>query len=167
MSPMHDHAQRYLDMFPHVDTLARYAAQASTVVELGVRTGCSTWALLEGLPADGRLVSVDINAACFHDCPQAVRQDPRWTFIGGDDRDPAIHQRLPRLADLVFIDTSHEEDHTLAELLLARWLGAPRIVLHDYMLDPVRRAIEAFCADGEYRLATVEESRWGLAVVER
>src|SRR5688500_20262545 len=82
-----------VDMAPHYQTLIRLARDCHTIIEWGVRGGVSTWAFLDGLPADGVLVSVDIV-----DCvvPRRVSEDPRWTFLVGDDLDPTIRAQLPR-----------------------------------------------------------------------
>lgn len=154
-----DHARHWADMVPHLETLTSQASHATSVVELGVRGGVSTWALLDGLPADGRLVSVDIDHGCL--VPPRVRDDPRWTFIVGDDH--AVN--LPA-ADLVFIDTSHEYHHTRDELALAERLGAKVIILHDYMLPDVADAVDGFVRRSDWWLA-VEHSDWGLAVLRR
>ena len=134
-----------VDMAPHIATLTRLAQGCRTIVELGVRGGVSTWALLDGLPADGRLWSVDII-----DCvvPPRVSGDGRWTFIVGDDMDPSVQAQLPQRADLVFIDTSHEYEHTVAELAWALTLAPTWIVMHDYVMEPVLQAGTQFCYAG-------------------
>lgn len=173
------HALSWADMVPHLATLTRYASEARVIVELGVRGAVSTWALLDGLPPDGRLVSVDSDPHVAERqphptalierykvlVPDRVADDPRWTLIIGDDRDRKVRNRLPS-CDLVFIDTTHEYEHTLAELRMAVGLGARRILLHDYATDDVARAIDTFRNGSSWRL-TVEPSEWGLAVLER
>lgn len=163
---LHSHARHYRDMEPHVDTLVALARECSVIVELGVRGGVSTWAFLDGLPEDGRLVSADIDGTVAHLVPKRISSDPRWTLIVGDDRDKHIQRRLP-VADLVFIDTSHEYHHTATELSLAQRLEAARIVLHDWNLPDVMDATLGFCHRSGYRLERVEESEWGLAVLSR
>ena len=151
-----------VDMAPHIRTLTRLAREAKTVVEWGVRGGVSTWAILDGLPEDGRLYSVDIV-----DCvvPPRVSNDPRWTFIVGDDLDPVVQMKLPMTADMVFIDTSHEYEQTRAELAYAATFEPRRIVIHDYVMEPVERAAKEFCARNEWRLVS-NELPYGLAVLE-
>ena len=140
------------DMRPHVDRLVAFASDAHVIVEFGVRRGFSTVAFLEGLPEDGFLFSVDVDR-----CPSHI-DDPRWTFIHGDDRDPAIRRRLPQYADLVFIDTSHEFEHTFDELLFARTLRPSVILCHDAYWSGVVGAIETFCDDGRWRVAETFEA---------
>ena len=144
--------ETWSDISEHLPLLAELAAKADVVVELGVRTGVSTVAWLYGLREHGRLFSVDI--ASRPDLPD----DPRWTFIRGDDTDPDTIAQLPARADVVFIDTSHEYRHTVRELELYRWMVRPGgvIVCHDTEIEypigrvgspyPVRLAVTEFCA---------------------
>lgn len=152
-----EHAAFWQDMDPHVGTLRDLAAEAHSVVEFGVRAGVSTWALLDGLPADGTLTSVDVERWPL---PPRVTDDPRWTFIEGDD----LTVPLPD-ADLVLIDTSHTYPQTLAELRRAVTLGVSVIALHDWSLEPVQSAVVRWMPD-DWTI-TVHPSRWGLAVVRR
>lgn len=126
--------------------------EATKVIELGTRGGVSTIAWLYGLADQGRLWSVDIDPA-----PELPYD--HWTFLQGDDLDPAIVRQLPDSADIVFIDTSHAYEDTLSELNVYRWKVRPggRIVLHDTELKrpgglttrqppfPVKVAVEEFC----------------------
>jgi predicted O-methyltransferase YrrM len=155
-------ADEQVDMAPHYRTLTRYAAAATSIVEFGVRGGVSTWALLVGLPPNGYLWSVDIV-----DCIVAPRVsgDHRWTFIVGDDMDRAVQAKLPTHADLVFLDTSHEYDHTVKELAFLLTLTPFRIVEHDYVMEPVRQATDEFCDREGWRLVD-NELPFGLATLE-
>lgn len=156
------HAHHYVDMVPHLATLTRLASEARSVVELGTRGGVSTWALLDGLPADGTLTSIDIDATARDLVPRRVLLDPRWSFIAGDDLDV----RMP-LADLVFIDTSHEFAHTRAELAEAALAGASVIALHDYTsCPPVALAVDLFIDAHGWDLE-LEPSAWGLAILRK
>ena len=126
-----------VDMAPHIDTLTKYARESLIVVEFGVRGAVSTWAILTGLPPEGRLWSVEIDGNC--QVPPAVTADPRWTFIIGDDLDPTVQAQLPNPVDWVFIDTSHEYEQTVAELAYVLTLSPKAIVMHDYVMEPVLR----------------------------
>lgn len=126
---------------------------AQTVVELGTRGGVSTVGLLYAMEeTDGHLWSVDIDPA-----PELTHD--RWTFLHGSDLDPKIVARLPSDADVIFIDTSHLYEQTLAELNTYVWRvrSGGRILLHDTELRrpesapafppyPVKRAVTEFCA---------------------
>lgn len=159
--PRHDsliaHAAMWVDMEPHIGHLADLARDATSILEWGVRGGVSTWALLDGLPAAGTMTSVDVER---HLLPDRVTGDPRWSFVLGDDLAVPVPD-----ADLVFIDTTHTYNHTLAELRRADALGAEVIALHDYALDPVALAITRWKSDA-WTLAVLP-SRWGLAVLRR
>ncbi len=135
------HAAAFGDMTAHTSTLTDYATECQTIVELGVRSGVSTWALLDGLPEDGDLISVDIVQP---DVPARVSADHRWRILVGDSVSPEVRDRLPETADLVFIDTSHEYAQTVKELALAASLKPKRIVLHDGDMWTVAKAIREF-----------------------
>lgn len=144
------------DIYEHLPTMVELVKDhaAKHVIELGTRTGVSTIAWLYGLAATGGyLTSVDIDRR-----PKIGKQS-KWTFIQGNDLDPVIVTGLDR-AEIVFIDTSHLFEQTVAELNVYRWLVKPGgvIVLHDTMLAhpedapphpayPVRKAVEQFVAD--------------------
>ena len=151
-----------VDMHPHYRTLTRYASECDVIVEWGVRGGVSTWALLDGLKPTGTLWSVDII-----DCvvPPRVSEDPRWRFVVGDDLDPLIQAKLPPVCDLVFIDTSHTYEQTVGELAYALTLAPRRIVMHDYVMDPVLQAGTEFCAREGWRVVD-NEMPYGLATLE-
>lgn len=151
------HCTVWSDIVEHLPTLHDHvvATNAQAVVELGVRSGNSTSALLAGVAeTGGHLWSVDIRlmpAGSFAPLKQAAGES--WTFILGDDMQVA--DKLPGQIDILFIDSSHHYDHTLAELRLY----GPRadlILLHDTELEhpdgapatdppfPVKRAVEAW-----------------------
>ncbi len=115
------------------------ASKALYVVELGTRQGVSTRALLKGLAkTNGILTTIDID-----DCSEYVK-GLACEFIHGDD----MKVPLPtREIDLLFIDSSHQFDHTLAEH--QRWVPCVKeggfILLHDMNYDGVLDAVKAFC----------------------
>ena len=88
------------------------------VLELGARKGNSTLAFLAAAEAAGGHVwSGDIdNIALDGEGMLPWSGNPRWTFIHGDDMDEAVQSRFPAEVDVFFLDTSHEYEHTLAEL---------------------------------------------------
>jgi predicted O-methyltransferase YrrM len=163
------------DIYLHLPTFVRLVGErnAQHVLELGTRTGVSTVAWLFGLSrTGGRLTSVDIDAR------PAIGEHDAWTFVQGDDMDPAVFASLEP-ADILFLDTSHHYEHTLRELNLYRHLVRPGgvIVCHDTELMrpegsprhdppfPVRRAIEEFC-EAEGLSWTNDPRCWGLAQIE-
>ncbi len=168
-----EYAKAWIDMEPHIGQLTEYARGKKTIVEFGLRGAVSTWALLTGMPEDGRLIGVDIDPSVS--LPWAVRADPRFRFLLGDaatfseweDTFGLIH------ADLVMIDAGHEFAETVLELVQAAKLTPDVILCHDYFYPDspgVRLAIDGYTAKGylrdePYRLETVHPSRWGLAVL--
>lgn len=159
---LYQFAHDQVDMLPHYETLVEYARGCGTIIEWGVRGGVSTWAFLAGLPSEGALWSVDIL-----DCtvPRVVSEDPRWTFIVGDDLDPAVRAQLPDRCDLLFIDTSHTYEQTVAELAIAPDWKPARIVMHDVNQEQVRRAVDEFCERTGWRM-TAYENPYGLTTLE-
>ena len=159
-SDISSHLPRFVQLVEDLD--------ATHVIELGTRTGVSTIAWLYALEGRGRLTSVDIDPR-----PEIGEYD-HWTFIQGDDL-----QVVDRLdpAEIVFIDTSHLYDHTVAELDAYLPLVKPggRIVLHDTQLRrpggspprplfPVRTAVVEFVT--KHGFDWVEHvDCWGLAVI--
>jgi hypothetical protein len=163
-----EYAARWVDMMPHLGALTRYASEAETVVEFGVRGGVSTWAMLRGFHEGwaGRVFAVDNDPDVLEMMPPWVRDDPRLVLIIGND----LEVDLPKHADLVMIDSGHEYEQTLAELELAASLDPRSILLHDYLYDEtpgVRQAVDEFTSRRVWRLVTVHPSHWGLAVLER
>ena len=161
---MDDYRQRAEPWSDIQDCLERlYDAAVSypqvSILELGVRWGTSTSMFLAAAEqAGGHLWSVDLAmtpelemvAGRWH----ATR---RWTLTLGDDMaiDPPISA-----CDVLFIDTSHAYEHTLAELRKYVPLVKPGgvVYLHDTKLEapeaagpqppfPVARALDAFCAE--------------------
>lgn len=108
------------DISDHLTTLflESLAVRPSLIVELGVRGGESTF-VLERIARlyRAKLVSVDI-ADCSH-----VSSYPDWVFVKSDDivfaqKFPSWcrEQGIAGSVDVLFIDTSHEFEHTLAEI---------------------------------------------------
>jgi cephalosporin hydroxylase len=161
------------DIVAHLPRFVALCAEldATSVIELGTRTGVSTIAWLYALEGKGELISIDLDAR------PPIGEWDHWTFIQGSDMDPAIVAGLPK-ADIVFIDTSHLYEHTVAELdiYIEHVRPGGRIVLHDTQLRrpegspplpvfPVRKAIAEFA---EARDLIWHEYRdcYGLGIIE-
>jgi cephalosporin hydroxylase len=120
------------------DTVRQYTKPV--VAELGTRTGESTSALLAGASATGGHVwSVDIGP---------VAPDPwwadtgLWSFLNADDMSDEAAAFIPAELDVLFIDTSHTYEHTLAELrrYVPRVKPGGTVLMHDPELrndDPI------------------------------
>lgn len=166
------YAAAWVDMEPHIHELGVYARGKRVIVEFGLRGAVSTWAMIDAMPADGRLIGVDIDGGV--PIPPRVREDPRFELVVGE----AATVKLPvRHADMVMIDAGHEFTDTVLELVRAASLGPEVICCHDYLYEPtpgVRRAIDGFTGpgylrefDSPYELRFLHRSRWGLAVLVR
>ena len=129
------------------------------VLELGSRKGNSTLAFLAGAEESGGHVwSCDIDdIAKDPDGMLPYAGSSLWTFIHGDDMNPGVQGKLPRDVDVLFIDTSHEYEHTVAELEIFMPRVAPhgialfhdtRFVFADWdgsSLPPVGQALDEYC----------------------
>lgn len=153
------------DIQAHLGTL--FDAARGNVLELGVRAGISTTALLAGVEAHGGHVwSVDRD-----DCSPVWAGHPQWTCIQADSLEAVKQLRGLGNLGCLFIDTEHTETRTIAELEvwgpLVRKGGA--ILLHDTD-DPstfpgVRNAIEAYCA-ARGLTPRYQEGSYGLGVIQ-
>ena len=161
-----------VDHLPRLFDLAcRYPG--CQVIDLGVRHGNSTAAFLAAVEfVDGHVWSVDMHVP---QVPTWWQGTGRWTFISGDDLNPAVYVDLPDV-DIVFIDTSHHYEHTAAELDLYRHKARHLIVCHDTQLEqpdgappepkfPVRKAICEFVETHGFTWTEYPEC-WGLGVIE-
>lgn len=173
-APYRAQCERASDINEHLPTLVALVEEleATKVIELGTRGGCSTVAWLYALEDRGHLWSVDIS-------PRPDLGDyEHWTFVQGDDCHADVLDQLPDEVDAVFIDTSHAFGHTLRELELYTPLVrvGGRVVLHDTELRwpeaieqtcpfPVREAIDRYCE--QHGLSwTNHTNNNGLGIVE-
>ncbi len=150
------------------------------VLELGTRRGNSTLAFLAGADESGGHVwSADI-ADCARDrlgmLPWA--RCPRWTFTRGDDMHPAVRAKLPAEADVLFVDTSHEYEHTLAECraYVPRVAPGGVALFHDVNVydwpgygwtgdvPPVRQALDEYCAEAGFSWEELP-GEYGLGII--
>ena len=150
------------------------------VLELGTRKGNSTMAFLAGAKESGGHVwSCDVtNAALDPEGMLPWSRVPQWTFTCGDDRDAAVQSLLPAQCDILFIDTSHEYLHTLAELraYMPRVAAGGVALFHDthvmgwpgYQWDrdvsPVWAALDEYCAEAGLQWENMP-GKYGLGVI--
>ena len=138
------------------ETIAAYDKPVG--IELGVRSGQSTSAFLAGIAGNGgQLWSVDIDEP---QVPPHWRDLPEWHLLVADDLSPQAQAWLPAQCDVLFIDTSHTVEQTMAELRLyvPRVKPGGVVLLHDTewkepgtMLDApggwVTQALDAYCKE--------------------
>lgn len=149
-SPLEHQMIQPTDIHEHLQTLYMLNIELNlkNVLELGTRTGESTIALLLATKElEGTMTSVDVDEC--HEAKSKVKKfslEKYWNFIQSDDL--TLNWETP--IDHLFIDTSHEYDHTLAELKkfepLVRKGGI--ITFHDITSSPpVLNAINDFIID--------------------
>lgn len=131
---------RRTDISDHLSTIFYVAADAipKLMVELGTRGGKSTRALLAAAEVtDSMLLSVDID-----DCSKIkVRYQERWNFVQANDvefgregfRDWCNAHSLEPSIDVLYIDTSHEYEHTKEEIAIwsEHLSGRGVMIFHD------------------------------------
>jgi len=100
------------DMDAHV--LWIEANCSGNILEIGVRTGISTAALLLGIQrAGGYLYSADIE----NKFGTTFGNHPNWTFIHSDSKDTSeILPLIPDKLDVLFVDGDHSYEGALADL---------------------------------------------------
>ena len=161
-------AGQYSDIMDHLqfmhDTVLAYPDPV--VIEMGVRTGNSTSALLSAVTRQGhgQMWSADIIPA---QVPGWWHDIPAWHFMQGDSVSPAVLAWMPAHADVVFMDTSHTFDQQLAELraYVPRVRPGGTVLVHDTQCvprgapgtdsftptaepeGPVRDALDAYCEE--------------------
>lgn len=138
-------ARTRTDISDHLETLYRLVIQhhCQLVMELGVRTGDSSTAFERAVrKTGGWLISVDIDDTTFHS------DYDRWRFVRSDDIDFARdfsafagREGCPQQVDLLFVDTTHEYEQTVAELDAWMPLLSPSglLVLHDTNMKRIFR----------------------------
>ena len=140
------------DISDHLPTIFAdiVSARPSLVVELGTRGGESTKTILAAAShSDARVLSVDID-----DCKGVAVADAlkaRWEFIQDDDvafgrdrfRGWCAQRGVAPSIDVLFIDTSHLYEHTVAEIAeWERYVPPGGIVLfHDTNLRRTARTV--------------------------
>jgi predicted O-methyltransferase YrrM len=141
------------DIAEHLVTLSLLVTEfrLRTIVELGVRTGVSTLALLEAASRiDGRVFSVDVEPCGGASAEvKAAGLDARWTFVRASDLD-LDDTAIPQPIDLLFIDTTHLYAHTDAEFkkYLPLLSDTAWIAVHDYVsATGVGRAVHELVED--------------------
>jgi predicted O-methyltransferase YrrM len=157
------------DIKAQMPVLYAWARQpGARIIELGVRGGNSTAALLAGIGhGGGELWSVDIAEP---EVPAHWRGLARWHLLVADDQSPEAVAFCPEAVDLLFIDTSHFYGHTLAELRLyvPKVVPGGVVLLHDTdrrEWPDVSRALDDYCAANA--LDWYDHPWWhGLGVIE-
>lgn len=172
------------EYLPYFYDLARSRDQPR-IVELGCRKGNSTVAFLAGADESGGHVwSGDIDdVIAAYPGPDGMgpwRTHPRWTFIQGNDLDPAVQAKFPGEIDVILFDASHEYEHVLAEMraFMPRVVPGGVALFHDTKLynwvgygwtgdvPPVQRALDEYCAETGLSWRESEiDGQYGLGII--
>lgn len=168
--------ERPSDISDHLVRLYSEAAalSPSLIVELGTRTGESTRALVRAARRNGAaLVSVDLK-------PVGDLFDyDEWHFVQAEDIDfagsfPAWcrERGLEPTVDFLFVDTSHEHDHTRAEIdaWFTHLADRCKVAFHDTHLTCLYRRRDGTAGrawDNDRGVVRCLEEMLGLAVDER
>jgi hypothetical protein len=147
------------------DFYTEVARGCETILELGVFTGLTTTAFLLAKPK--RLVSVDITDQYFQireDIETAARNfGVEFEFRVADD---LVMEPVP--CDLLFIDTTHTFEQTMAELNRFGPHTRRKIVLHDAVMAGVFQAAFQWLWENKQFHVVHHDSRGsGAMVVER
>jgi hypothetical protein len=144
------------------DFYTEVARGCDTILELGVFTGLTTTAFL--LAGPRRLVSVDITDQYFHireDIECAAKLiDVEFDFRVADD---LVMEPFP--CDLLFIDTTHTFEQTMAELNRFGPHTKRKIVLHDAVMAGVFQAVFQWLWENKNFHVVHHDSRGSGAIV--
>ena len=153
------------DIHEHLPHLKRLAKECSSVVEVGMRTMNSSWALLQGLAEsslDGcSYIGIDLNAPpkeIFNRAQNlAIRNGISFVFFQANDMDIDIEP-----TDLLFIDTLHTYCHLTYELEKFAPKVGKYIAMHD--TDEPFGFVDDFWYEGNYSEypETIDRSKKGL-----
>jgi predicted O-methyltransferase YrrM len=157
-------AQPGCDIVAHLPFLRESAH--GDMLEIGVRGGASTSALLSGLDdkEGGHLWSVDFQP-CMH-----FPQHPRWTFLQMHSLTdaPNILAAVPEPLDVLFIDGDHSYDAARSDLRVYGPLmrSGGLILMHDVDLlgAGVRNALEDY-AGGLKLTPEYHPGSYGLGIL--
>jgi len=132
------------------------------ILELGVSQGYSTVPLLM---VSKKLISVD-NVNCYDNVMGLLKRweipelSLKWRFILMDDLE-LLFDRF----DMIFLDTSHDYNHTIKELNKFSNFS-DNIFCHDYNQNGVRWAVQDFLKDNDWQ-STQFDTSCGLILINR
>ena len=121
------------DIKSHIDHLYQVAKGKKKIIEIGVRKGISTKALLAGImEGNGKLLSRD-EANYYEVIEEAFR--PQWTFVQGKSQEVMLPEEWHSGIDILFIDGNHkiaDKDFLKFEKYVRH---GGKILLHDINME--------------------------------
>ena len=151
------------DINEHLPTLKQYASECRVIVELGMRDGVSTWALLAGKPKE--MVSIDIIFPKVDiDLYKITRAEgiEYYFWLGS-----SLEVKIP--CDLLFVDTIHTYDQLSKELKLWGNHVEKYIILHDTTSckEELEPAVNEFLEQNkQWSIDEVFENNNGLTILK-
>lgn len=114
------------DINEHLETIKKYASECESVLECGIRSCVSIWALLAAKPK--KYTGIDLHHHPNIDIANilAMDSDIDFNFIKGD----TIKENLP-VSHLMLVDTLHDYQHLKNELNIHGKYMVKYIILHD------------------------------------
>jgi predicted O-methyltransferase YrrM len=153
-----------------------YVMRAQTVIEVGCFVGVTTAHLAKALSlldeSHGCLFAVDIEPRFVNVTMKNLEQLGLCPYVSplvGGSLDAEVLHALPRKADLIFVDSSHEYSETVQEIAVYSEMLSDRgiLVLHDTVRWADMREAITECK-GKFRILTLATSRGnGLSVLLR
>jgi hypothetical protein len=134
------HCESAGDIDEHLPTLAQYASECESVIELGVRGCVSSWAFCKGLLENGKVGKKiffnDISPCNINEllslCPQ-VGIDATYEW-----KNDLLVDTTSMETDLTFIDTWHVYAQLKRELEKYSAITKKYIIMHDTEVDAVQ-----------------------------
>jgi hypothetical protein len=171
------------DINENLPILKKYSEFSDVVIEMGVRSVVSTWALLSGKPK--KMISIDLyhpSHYISHDpngCEidlvksEAIKNGIDYTFIEGN----VLEIDMP-ICDFLFIDTKHDYEQLKKELELHSGKVKKYIAFHDTVSfkdqgetpgDPgIWKAIQEFLDKNiEWKMVEHATNNNGMTVIQK
>jgi cephalosporin hydroxylase len=128
------HCQEWSDIHEHLPVLRQLSSECSSVIEIGVRSGVSTWGILMGLaespnhPRSYLGIDLDYPPEEKYQLAQALAKQNQisFKFWKGNDLDAEVEP-----ADMIFIDTLHTYCQLTVELEKFGPKAKKYIAMHD------------------------------------
>jgi len=160
----HEAVHTYTDINQHVPTLSRYAEECNSVVEFGVRSGVSTWGVINGLlkhtSSDNNttLHGYDLQGAPW---PYQFLDNSPGTGLNSTFTQANVLQIPPVECDMLFIDTFHVYGQLRRELSRHAQGVRKYIIMYDTTVDEWEGEVRRCCWD-----AATMEAQTGIPAGE-